>query len=76
MSPTDLVFAKHEYGKPYLLDHALHFNHSHSQQYYALALSERVKDIGIDVEELDRKVRLIVWHNMLFILMNMQRGKV
>ncbi|MEN8275231.1 4'-phosphopantetheinyl transferase superfamily protein [Acinetobacter seifertii] len=58
VNPTDLQFAKHEYGKPYLLDHTLHFNHSHSQQYYALALSEHVKDIGIDVEELDRKVRL------------------
>lgn len=58
VTPIDLVFAKHEYGKPYLLNHTLHFNHSHSQQYYALALSERVKDIGIDVEELDRKVRL------------------
>ncbi|MEQ1121679.1 4'-phosphopantetheinyl transferase family protein [Acinetobacter seifertii] len=58
VNPKDLQFAKHEYGKPYLLDHTLHFNHSHSQQYYALALSERVKDIGIDVEELDRKVRL------------------
>lgn len=58
VTPTDLVFAKHEYGKPYLLNHTLHFNHSHSQQYYALALSGRVKDIGIDVEELDRKVRL------------------
>jgi Phosphopantetheinyl transferase len=58
VTPTDLIFAKHEYGKPYLLNHTLHFNHSHSQQYYALALSERVKDIGIDVEELDRKVRL------------------
>jgi len=58
VNPEDLLFAKHEYGKPYLLDHVLHFNHSHSQQYYALALSERVKDIGIDVEELDRKVRL------------------
>ncbi|AZC03238.1 TPA: 4'-phosphopantetheinyl transferase superfamily protein [Acinetobacter nosocomialis] len=58
VNPEDLLFAKHEYGKPYLLDHVLHFNHSHSQQYYALALSEQVKDIGIDVEELDRKVRL------------------
>ncbi len=58
VNPEDLLFAKHEYGKPFLLDHVLHFNHSHSQQYYALALSERVKDIGIDVEELDRKVRL------------------
>ncbi|SSV50408.1 4'-phosphopantetheinyl transferase family protein [Acinetobacter nosocomialis] len=58
VTPTDLIFAKHEYGKPYLLNHTVHFNHSHSQQYYALALSERIKDIGIDVEELDRKVRL------------------
>lgn len=58
VNPTDLQFAKHEYGKPYLLNHTLHFNHSHSQQYYALALSKHVKDIGIDVEELDRKVRL------------------
>ncbi|MBJ9721924.1 4'-phosphopantetheinyl transferase superfamily protein [Acinetobacter calcoaceticus] len=55
---TDLEFAKHEHGKPYLLNHDLHFNHSHSQQYYALAMSQHVKDIGVDVEELDRKVRL------------------
>ncbi|ARD30152.1 4'-phosphopantetheinyl transferase family protein [Acinetobacter lactucae] len=55
---TDLEFAKHEHGKPYLLDQDLDFNHSHSQQYYALAMSQHVKDIGIDVEELDRKVRL------------------
>ncbi|QXA06696.1 4'-phosphopantetheinyl transferase superfamily protein [Acinetobacter pittii] len=55
---TDLEFAKHEHGKPYLLNQDLVFNHSHSQQYYALAMSQHVKDIGIDVEELDRKVRL------------------
>lgn len=53
----DLVFSKHEHGKPFLSSHALHFNHSHSQQYYALAMSECVQDIGIDVEALDRKVR-------------------
>ncbi|WP_151716914.1 4'-phosphopantetheinyl transferase superfamily protein [Acinetobacter sp. TUM15071] len=52
-----LIFAKHEHGKPFLSSHSLHFNHSHSQQYYALAMSKRVQDIGIDVEELDRKVR-------------------
>ena len=52
-----LSFAQHEQGKPFLTSHPLHFNHSHSQQYYALAMSERVKDIGVDVEELDRKVR-------------------
>lgn len=54
---TDLQFSKHEYGKPFLSSHTLEFNHSHSQQYYALAMSERVKEIGVDVEELDRKVR-------------------
>lgn len=53
----ELSFSKHEHGKPFLSSHGLHFNHTHSQQYYALAMSERVKDIGIDVEELDRKVR-------------------
>ncbi|USA53193.1 4'-phosphopantetheinyl transferase superfamily protein [Acinetobacter sp. C32I] len=52
-----LSFSRHEHGKPFLSSHALHFNHTHSQQYYALAMSERVKDLGIDVEELDRKVR-------------------
>ncbi|RZF50784.1 4'-phosphopantetheinyl transferase superfamily protein [Acinetobacter halotolerans] len=54
---SGLSFSKHEQGKPFLNSHSLHFNHSHSQQYYALVMSERVKDIGIDVEELDRKVR-------------------
>ena len=52
-----LSFTKHEHGKPFLSSHVLHFNHTHSQQYYALAMSERVTDLGIDVEELDRKVR-------------------
>ena len=55
---TELQFAKHEHGKPYLLYQPLYFNHSHSRQYYALAMSQQVPDIGIDVEELDRKVRL------------------
>lgn len=54
---TDLQFSKHGYGKPFLSSHTLEFNHSHSQKYYALAMSERVKEIGVDVEELDRKVR-------------------
>lgn len=52
-----LSFSKHEHGKPFLSSHVLHFNHTHSQQYYALAMSAQVKDLGIDVEELDRKVR-------------------
>ena len=47
-----------EFGKPYLEQHpTFNFNHSHSQKNYALALSHSVKDLGIDVEDLDRKVR-------------------
>lgn len=45
------------YGKPYLADQALAFNHSHSQQHYALALSQHVLDLGVDIEDLSRKVR-------------------
>lgn len=52
-----LEFSKHEQGKPFLSSHPLHFNHSHSQQNYALAISDRVRDIGVDVEDLERKIR-------------------
>lgn len=46
---------KTEHGKPYLPD--LAFNHSHSQQHYALVMSRTQPDIGVDIEDLDRKVR-------------------
>ena len=51
-----------EQGKPYLNIEAkthskLAFNHSHSQNFYALATSNGLADIGIDIEELDRRVR-------------------
>ncbi|WDE15571.1 4'-phosphopantetheinyl transferase superfamily protein [Acinetobacter schindleri] len=57
-SISDHDLARAEHGKPYLKDH-LHvaFNHSHSQNFYALAMSQTVKEIGVDVEELSRKVR-------------------
>lgn len=35
----------------------LQFNHSHSRQHYALASSFELSDVGIDIEDLDRKVR-------------------
>lgn len=54
----DTDFLKTEFGKPYLAQTAaLAFNHTHSQQHYALAISSHVKDIGVDVEDLARKVR-------------------
>ncbi len=46
-----------EQGKPYLANLALQFNHSHSQQNYALAISQNLQDIGVDIESLDRKIR-------------------
>ena len=53
---TDL--SKTEYGKPYLTEFPqVAFNHSHSHKHYALALSHTVRQLGIDVEDLDRQVR-------------------
>ena len=58
MIVDDHSIALSETGKPYLLDQpSFYFNHSHSQNYYALATSERMQDLGVDVEELSRKVR-------------------
>ena len=54
----DLAFAKTEYGKPYLENYPeLAFNHSHDREHYALALSQQMQDIGVDIESLQRKVR-------------------
>lgn len=54
---TNEHILKNEYGKPYLaLNSKFNFNHSHTKQSYALAMSKRVQDIGIDIEELNRKV--------------------
>ena len=50
--------ARSSHGKPYLPNHPeLAFNHSHSQQHYALAMSHSVQDLGVDLEDLARKVR-------------------
>nr|WP_174507377.1 4'-phosphopantetheinyl transferase superfamily protein [Acinetobacter sp. Marseille-Q1620] len=50
--------ARSEFGKPYLQDYPqLNFNHTHSQKNYALAMSLQVRDLGIDIEDMDRSVR-------------------
>lgn len=43
-------------GKPYFADKSLHFSISHTKKHAFCALSEN--NIGIDAEELDRKVNL------------------
>ena len=56
-----------EYGKPYLVNFPkFYFNHSHSQKNYALATSGNVPDIGVDIEDLDRKVRFEALANHAF----------
>ena len=55
---ADADIALSAYGKPFLKHRPeITFNHSHSQKNYALALSAGMQDIGIDVEDLERKVR-------------------
>lgn len=57
LQQDSIQFARHEYGKPYIIGQNLAFNHSHSQHISALILSEQYQHIGIDVEQLNRKVR-------------------
>ena len=54
---ADADIALSAYGKPFLQQPEIAFNHSHSQKNYALALSAGMRDLGVDVEDLDRKVR-------------------
>ena len=55
---SNLDFSQTSYGKPYLPEFPkFAFNHSHSQKNYALSMSEQVQDLGIDIEDLNRKVR-------------------
>ncbi len=51
-------FDKTDFGKPYLTNFPkFNLNHSHSQQYYVLASSQNIRDLGVDIEDLNRKVR-------------------
>ena len=58
LSVSDQQVVRTNFGKPYLNDYPdFSFNHSHSQNFYALATSRNVQNLGIDIEELSRKVR-------------------
>lgn len=51
-----LIITKNEFDKP--ISSQIAFNHSHSQQYYALAYSYKVKQLGVDIEDFSRNVRM------------------
>lgn len=56
---ANLILGKTDQGKPIALNSPeFVFNHSHSQAHYALAYSHDVQDLGIDIEDLNRKVRM------------------
>lgn len=50
-------------GKPYFVDHSLHFSISHTKKHAFCALSEN--NVGLDAEELDRKVHLALADKIL-----------
>ncbi|MFB2539746.1 MULTISPECIES: 4'-phosphopantetheinyl transferase family protein [unclassified Acinetobacter] len=45
-------------GKPFCQNNSVYFNHSHSQKDYALIYSLDYQHIGVDIENLDRKVNM------------------
>ena len=54
----DQDIARTDFGKPYLPEYSdCVFNHSHSQNFYAMAMSRKISNLGLDMEELNRKVR-------------------
>lgn len=57
LQQDDVQFMADDYGKPYVVGHKLAFNHSHSADLSALFMSDELQDIGIDIEQLQRKVR-------------------
>lgn len=58
VDPLALRLATGRWGKPYLVDHDLHFSLSHTRGLCALAVSDR--PVGIDVELATRDLRTAV----------------
>jgi len=50
---------KTEHGKPYLTNHDLAFNLSHSQQWLAIAWSDKQASIGVDIEHAERQQHVL-----------------
>lgn len=53
------IIDHHHHGKPFCKNiPQLAFNHSHSQNHYVLAYSIDAVDLGVDIEDIDRQVRM------------------
>jgi 4'-phosphopantetheinyl transferase len=55
--PKELKFSVNEYGKPFLPEHDLGFNLSHSGEYALIAVT-RGRNIGVDVEQIRADVEI------------------
>lgn len=55
--PKELKFSVNEYGKPFLHEHDLEFNLSHSGEYALIAVT-RGRRIGVDVEQIRAGVEI------------------
>ena len=55
--PAELIFGTGAYGKPFLQDHVLYFNLSHSRDLAVLAIS-KMTPVGLDIEFIDRQVNI------------------
>ncbi|RIK32259.1 MAG: phosphopantetheine-protein transferase [Anaerolineae bacterium] len=56
-APEELSFSVNEYGKPFLTDHELEFNLSHSGDYALIAVT-RERKVGVDVERIRAEVEI------------------
>ena|SRR6218665_1334131 len=56
--PAALVFAQTADGKPWLPQQRLRFNLSHSRNMLALAWSQDDIELGVDIEDRDRRLRM------------------
>lgn len=57
-SVDQLQIEANQFGKPILkFPHTFQFNQSHSQHSYAMAISDEIAQIGVDIEDLQRQVR-------------------
>lgn len=56
---TWLLIGETTWGKPYLVDFpTVAFNQSHSQSHYALAYTQQLKHVGVDIEDISRTPRM------------------
>ncbi|MEO0414836.1 MAG: 4'-phosphopantetheinyl transferase superfamily protein, partial [Verrucomicrobiota bacterium] len=55
-NPSKIQIAETETGKPYLSEHDVAFNVSHSEELFVVAIADGAESVGVDIELLDREI--------------------